>query len=458
MAKRVSIILIICLSLFFPGLTWGILYYYSGTMDSTFGIDEKFTIIVPDGISSLTFITALPEDYTLPNNTQNITGLNVTPSGALSPSIEDYTDTYDSHFRKFIWTNPPEGTITVRISYVVSTSTDWSVSMTSDGFPFDSTGLPDSVTDFLKPSDKVQSDHVYFINLAENLTDGLTTQWEALAALNGWVMDSIAYGYNPYGTDAYTTLTTGFGNCSNYAHIALALVRAAGIPARLAHGYSISKPYTLTTGDDPIDASWGQGTHAWIEVYYPSLGWVPYDPQRDLHHVDTHRVLWGRGADTTGVVGITSWTFESESVPSGYPVVYEEMNINWLDDSIDLSYIKSTREVSGTSFSSVVPSIQDHTITSSSGSGGRILPDGEIAAGAGSSQTFKILNNYRYEISDVLVDGISQGSISSYTFDNITADHTITAEFQTVEVDGGSSEGSSVGGGGGCFLNTIGLW
>ena len=452
MAKRVSIILIMCLSLLFPGLTWGILYYYSGTMDSTFEIDETFTIAVPDGLSSLTFTTALPEEYSLPNNTQDITGLDVSYSGPISPSVEDYTDIYESHFKKLIWTNPPRGTITVRINYTVSTSTDWSVSVPNDEFPVDSSALPESVTAFLEPSDKVQSDHLYFAGLAEDRTSGVTTQWEALTALNGWVMDNIRYGSNPYGTDAYVTLITGFGNCSNYAHIALALVRAAGIPARLAHGYALTKQYTLFTGDDPIDASWGQGTHAWIEVYYPSLGWVPYDPQRDFHHVDTHRVLWGRGIDTTGVVGVTSWTFES--VPSGYPVVSEKMEVTWIDDSIDLSYTKSTGEVYSRSLSSVVPSIQDHTITSSSGSFGRILPDGEIAIADGSIQIFTVTPDYGYSIADVIVDGISQGPISSYSFDNITADHTIEAEFQP---SNGGSGGGGGGGGSSCFLNTIGF-
>jgi hypothetical protein len=255
-------------------------------------------------------------------------------------------------------------------------------------------------------------------------------------------MDNISYGYNPYGSDALTTLVTGWGNCANYAHIALALVRAAGIPARLVHGYSFTKPYSLPTGNDPIEASWGQGTHAWIEVYYPSLGWVPYDPQRDLHHVDTHRVLWGRGADTTGIVGDISWTFGS-SVPSSYPMVSGEMNIIWINDSIDLSYIKSTSEVTSFSLSSAVPVIQDHSIMASSENGGRISPDGEIGVIDGSSQTFTITPRHGYEIADVSVDGVSQGALSSYTFNNLTDDHTITVQFER------AGSGSS------CFIDTI---
>ena len=444
MAKRVYIIFIIWLSLLFSGLAWGTLHYYSGTMDSTFEMTQTYTIVVPnDGLTSLTFSSALPEEYSLPNTTQSITGLNVTYSG--NPAVEDYTDVYDSHFKKLTWANPSQGTINVTISYTVSSGTDWNILVPDDVFPFDSSGLPSSVAQFLQPSDKVQSDNPIFIDLADTLTSGHTTQWEALAALNGWIMDNIDYGTNPYGYDALSTYTQGYGNCSNYAHIALALVRAAGIPARITHGFSLSKRYTLPTTGEPIYPNWGQGTHAWIEVYYPSMGWVPYDPQRDLHHVDTHRVLWGRGIDTTGLVGETTWTFDS--VPSSFPLTYWSVNVNWIDDDIALSYIKSTGEIDNFSFSSAVPSIQDHTITASLGTGGSVLPAGNVGVGDGANQTFTISPSYGYQIQDVLVDGASQGSVTSYTFNNITEDHTLSVKFVYV---GGPDSGSSS-----CFINTI---
>ncbi len=350
MVKRISLSFIIFLSLLISAPAWGTLYYYSGTMKSRFIMNHTYTIVVPSGLSALTYITTPPDNYSLPNNTQAITERNYTFS--VKPSVEDYTDAYGNDFKKFTWTNPQKGTITVTVSYMVSTSSDWNKFVTCDRFPFDSSGLPESITDYLKPSAEVQSDHPLFINLVNSLTNGLATQWEVLKALNGWIMDNIYYGTNPYGYDALSTFTLKYGNCSNYAHIALAMVRAAGIPARLTHGYSLHKSYSLPTDSDPVDADWGEGTHAWIEVYYPSLGWVPYDPQRDLHHVDTHRVLWGRGPDAVGIAGGIYWTFSS--VPSGYPMAYQSLNVNWIEDYIALSYQKSTREINSKSFSSKV--------------------------------------------------------------------------------------------------------
>lgn len=82
-----------------------------------------------------------------------------------------------------------------------------------------------------------------------------------------------------------------------------------------------------------------------------------------------------------------------------------------------------------------------HTIAASAGTGGTISPSGNVSVTDGSSQTFSITANSRYEIASVVVDGVSQGAISTYTFENVTANHTITASFNYV---GGSSTSYTV--------------
>lgn len=69
------------------------------------------------------------------------------------------------------------------------------------------------------------------------------------------------------------------------------------------------------------------------------------------------------------------------------------------------------------------------TITASAGPGGSILPSGTVTLAYGTSQTFNITPNTGYHISDVQVDGSSVGAVSSYTFNNVTANHTISASF-----------------------------
>lgn len=74
-------------------------------------------------------------------------------------------------------------------------------------------------------------------------------------------------------------------------------------------------------------------------------------------------------------------------------------------------------------------SLDLYTLTATAGDGGQISPSGEIPARNGDSATFSIDPDPYYMITDVLVDGVSTGRRSSYTFSDISADHTISATF-----------------------------
>jgi hypothetical protein len=71
-----------------------------------------------------------------------------------------------------------------------------------------------------------------------------------------------------------------------------------------------------------------------------------------------------------------------------------------------------------------------YTITATATAGGSISPSGAITVDVGVSQGFQIDADSGYVITDVLVDNSSIGAISSYTFDNVSKDHTIHAVFQ----------------------------
>ena len=78
------------------------------------------------------------------------------------------------------------------------------------------------------------------------------------------------------------------------------------------------------------------------------------------------------------------------------------------------------------SFTTVIPT---HTITATAGTNGGIMPSGAIVVSEGTSTTFAIQPNQGYNVQTVTVDLVSQGSITTYTFSNVTADHTISANF-----------------------------
>ena len=75
-------------------------------------------------------------------------------------------------------------------------------------------------------------------------------------------------------------------------------------------------------------------------------------------------------------------------------------------------------------------------ILASAGTGGTIAPSGNITVAPGSDQTFTVTPEEGYAIEDVRVDGTSQGAVTSYTFTNVTEDHTMAVSFAAKPTSG----------------------
>ena len=71
-----------------------------------------------------------------------------------------------------------------------------------------------------------------------------------------------------------------------------------------------------------------------------------------------------------------------------------------------------------------------YTIIASAGPGGAISPSAEVAVEIGADQTFTITHNTNYRVTHVAIDGVSVGPVRSYTFQNVTANHKISAYFE----------------------------
>ncbi|MBK7934610.1 MAG: VCBS repeat-containing protein [Acidobacteria bacterium] len=85
-------------------------------------------------------------------------------------------------------------------------------------------------------------------------------------------------------------------------------------------------------------------------------------------------------------------------------------------------------------------------IVASAGPNGSISPSGTVSVLNGANQAFTITPNAGFSIANVLVDSVSVGAVSNYTFTNVTAGHTISASFiastYTVTFDANGGSGS----------------
>ena len=73
--------------------------------------------------------------------------------------------------------------------------------------------------------------------------------------------------------------------------------------------------------------------------------------------------------------------------------------------------------------------VSGYPISASAGTNGTISPSGTTIVAAHGIQDYTISANCGYKVADVLVDGVSQGAATSYSFSDITANHTISAVF-----------------------------
>lgn len=131
-------------------------------------------------------------------------------------------------------------------------------------------------------------------------------------AVVGWVKDSLEYvrGVTHVHTSAVEAFVAGSGVCQDFAHLALTVLRAGGIPARYVSGYLHPDP-EAEVGEEAVGES-----HAWVEAW---LGdWWGWDPTNGVD-VGHRHVVVARGrdyADVAPVRGIYAGGAEHETAVS----------------------------------------------------------------------------------------------------------------------------------------------
>ncbi len=171
-----------------------------------------------------------------------------------------------------------------------------------------------SVQSFLESSEKVESDSSQILTLTKNKLFS-NSFLENLKDTIIWVNDYVKYAdgpeFNKYyllQKSAVETLIEKKGVCDEFSNLAAAMLRAKGIPTRLAIGITF----------DGIE--WGN--HAWLEVYHNTFGWIPSDPTfREPGFVDATHIRLGSFSDVSMSVARATYpstatvTFQTQTLP-----------------------------------------------------------------------------------------------------------------------------------------------
>lgn len=103
-----------------------------------------------------------------------------------------------------------------------------------------------------------------------------------------------APGATYVGVGVEDVLGGGAGVCQDFAHLAIAMCRSQGIPARYVSGYMFT--VDDATGADAVGDVVKVQTHAWFEAAVPGVGWIALDPTNSQQVGERH-VKIGHGRD-----------------------------------------------------------------------------------------------------------------------------------------------------------------
>jgi transglutaminase-like putative cysteine protease len=182
--------------------------------------------------------------------------------------------------------------------------------------------------DLLEPSTfACRSPELERFTAARNLDRPKDDTLTALKKLNTVIYGAFDYevGVTQVHSPIAQALVEGRGVCQDFAHIMIAIVRNWGVPARYVSGY-------LYHRRQDKDRSGDDATHAWIEAYLPSFGWIGFDPTNNIMAGERHiRVAVGRDySDVPPTRGTYKGDAESELAvavtvePTSAPVRHEE--------------------------------------------------------------------------------------------------------------------------------------
>jgi transglutaminase-like putative cysteine protease len=124
--------------------------------------------------------------------------------------------------------------------------------------------------------------------------DGVLTTWteqfvprggsigtrELLQAMAQFIRDTLRYRarHEPGVQTPHQTLALQSGSCRDFATLMIEAIRHLGYAARFVSGY-LYLPWADSGSGPGFSAG---STHAWVQVYLPGAGWVPFDPTNSL--------------------------------------------------------------------------------------------------------------------------------------------------------------------------------
>lgn len=219
----------------------------------------------------------------------------------------------------FEWKKPEDDDVSLIMNSRIRVENDPPRITKKVSFPL--ANLPQNVRVFTQPAEIIDvNDDI--IALASSLAEGEDDLAVVVDKLAAWVTRNVQYNLTTVTAEAAQkaswVLRHKEGVCDELTSLFIAMLRSLNIPARFVAGISY-------TNSPQFEQKWGP--HGWAEVYYPGIGWVPYDvTYGEYGYVDPTHIV-ARYAQDAGKIS-TKFTWRARST---------EVNIQPLETTVRIN-------------------------------------------------------------------------------------------------------------------------
>ncbi len=227
----------------------------------------------------------------------------------------------DGHpVRQFHWDNPPAETV-INVVEKLHVTTESSLSPFASRAPYPVTRVAPDAQPYLAITPLVQLSPSarHFV---ASLASGKRREQRVVESVANWVASNVhfAYGVASPAYSATSVWSSHAATCRGYADLMAGMLRSLGIPTQVVFGLVAGKPINLGIAGSGRTMGWGVGSgtgemHAWLNVYFPDVGWVPLDPQLEKFFIDTRHVAFETNIDA-GAPGMGTFTAQASGAAS----------------------------------------------------------------------------------------------------------------------------------------------
>ncbi|MBN1895066.1 transglutaminase domain-containing protein [bacterium] len=358
-------------------------YLIQGGQGSRIDYTMEQDIVPFRGCIQMSASFVIPKDFESPSYIQDVQNFDIRFSVPPTKQRRNF-DARGNEILSVDWINPAQP-IRVRISIQSQNRTLLDPLETRAVFPL--AGIPAEAQAYLRPTRLVPSSDPQIIKKARQLTASSDTEFDAVQKILIWLIDLIQYVQRPSQYDAFFSIRTGKGNCQNFSHLSAAMMRAVGIPVRIVNGVTLKQPYDVAINGGTLTLRMAQGRHSWIEVFFPDLGWVPFDPQQTQLFVSNRYIRIEVGLDNEETVNDGGIRWKRMPGFKGQPEFRETIASDFLQDQIRLTAEKQDYGPRKLMLSPVVSSDFAEVVYEASEAAPLVVLPSGVAAAAGAPDT-----------------------------------------------------------------------